>query len=289
MSESESIAKIAPALVKALGAMPVLAKDSDGQVGQQKVRYASLDAVLDVIRPAFAEHELALLMFPLRAPSGLVGIRARLLHSSGEWMETEFELPAQQTSQGHGSGFTYARRYAALAMAGLAPEDDDGRAAMPPRNRNANTQQERQQRPAVSGFDPDPETGEIRDQAQKQDSPTATQKDLQLFYIDATGAQPKGLGFTRDQVHTTARRESLKGISVAGLNRLYKVLKAQRDAENQPPPAEPARPATTYETDAPPDTECTFCHDPATRAFGDVPCCQEHAPSNLLLSAGARQ
>ena len=36
----------------------------------------------------------------------------------------------KQDMQGYGSATTYARRYGLLGMAGIAPEDDDGNAAV---------------------------------------------------------------------------------------------------------------------------------------------------------------
>jgi hypothetical protein len=131
VSQSESIKELAAALVLAQQEMGVLAKDSQGQVGTQKTKYASLEATIDVIRPTLNKNGIAYTQFPVVAAAGMVGLKTKIMHISGEWMEEEFSLPAQQTSQGHGSGLTYARRYALLAVAGIAAEDDDGAGAMP--------------------------------------------------------------------------------------------------------------------------------------------------------------
>lgn len=143
MNQSESIKELAQALVKAQGEMGTLAKDSTGQVGSQKTNYASLTAVIDVVGPAFRNNGLAYTQFPIAAPEGRIGLRTILLHTSGEWIEDVCELPVQNTAQGHGSGLTYARRYALQAIAGIAAEDDDGAGAMP--TRPAGKAQNRQQ------------------------------------------------------------------------------------------------------------------------------------------------
>jgi hypothetical protein len=52
-----------------------------------------------------------------------------LLHSSGQYIDANYALPAQKNDvQGFGSAITYMKRYA-LTGVGVAPEDDDGNAA----------------------------------------------------------------------------------------------------------------------------------------------------------------
>ncbi len=63
-----------------------------------------------------------------------------LIHSeSGE--STPAEVPMivlkERHMQEYGSAVTYARRYGLMAMAGIAPEDDDGAAAKAPRSRSS--------------------------------------------------------------------------------------------------------------------------------------------------------
>jgi len=58
-----------------------------------------------------------------------------LAHSSGEWMESDLTLPADQenkfNAQTVGSAITYTRRYALLGMLNVSAEDDDdGNAAV---------------------------------------------------------------------------------------------------------------------------------------------------------------
>jgi hypothetical protein len=52
------------------------------------------------------------------------------MHESGEWLSQTLTMTAKDDSpQAIGSTITYARRYALAAVAGVAPEDDDGETA----------------------------------------------------------------------------------------------------------------------------------------------------------------
>ena len=60
-----------------------------------------------------------------------VEVETRLLHSSGQWMGDTITVPVgKPDAQGVGSALTYARRYALASFVGVAPEDDDGNAAV---------------------------------------------------------------------------------------------------------------------------------------------------------------
>ena len=64
-----------------------------------------------------------------------INIRTRLIHSSGQFLETECAIPpAGQDPQKYGSAVTYGRRYGLQAAVGLAAQDDDAEAAMGRKN-----------------------------------------------------------------------------------------------------------------------------------------------------------
>ena len=96
--------------------------------------FASLAAVRNAIIPVFARHGLSVVQ-DLQATDRGISCLTILLHSSGERMDIgPLVMPASKAdAQGFGSAATYARRYALLAMAGVAgEEDDDGNAASKP-------------------------------------------------------------------------------------------------------------------------------------------------------------
>jgi hypothetical protein len=57
-------------------------------------------------------------------------VETRLIDQSGEWLATTVKLPSGEVApQKVGSLVSYLRRYALLAMVGVAAEDDDGKEA----------------------------------------------------------------------------------------------------------------------------------------------------------------
>src|SRR5688572_23512024 len=94
-------------------------------------KFASLDAIVDHVRPLLAKHGLTWSTFPSRDPDGAPTLRYVLGHFSGETLEGVMPLLlTKQDPQGQGSAITYARRYALSAVLNLvADEDDDGHRA----------------------------------------------------------------------------------------------------------------------------------------------------------------
>jgi hypothetical protein len=127
LRRSSSIAKLAEALAKAQG--EILGAEKTQVNPHFKSRYADLAAVYDACRAPLAKHGIAVLQLP-SADGPRVTVATLLAHGSGEWIGGALTMRAQQeTPQGIGSCITYARRYALAAMAGVAPEDDDGNEA----------------------------------------------------------------------------------------------------------------------------------------------------------------
>jgi hypothetical protein len=93
-------------------------------------KYADLGSVMDACLPALNAHGIAVIQ-----PTGEdeIGrfVETRLIHGeSGEQLSCRVPLiVGKNDMQGYGSAVTYARRYGLMAMAGIAPEDDDGNAA----------------------------------------------------------------------------------------------------------------------------------------------------------------
>jgi hypothetical protein len=125
---SETRAELAKAMVAAQQSLGLVAKSAVNP--HFKSRYADLATVLDAILPALNGAGISLLQAPGGDGDGNVTLTTTLLHESGEWMESTLTMrPTKSDPQGVGSAITYARRYAALAVAGAAPEDDDGNSA----------------------------------------------------------------------------------------------------------------------------------------------------------------
>lgn len=127
MEHSESIAKLAPALVAAVAEVNNATKNAKNP--HYKSTYADLAEIINTVKPVFASHGLAVVQIPgLR--DGHATVETMLVHDSGEWIKGESGSPLQKNDpQGVGSAITYLRRYSLAALAGIAQEDDDGNAA----------------------------------------------------------------------------------------------------------------------------------------------------------------
>lgn len=94
-------------------------------------KYADLGAVMDACLPALTANGISVVQPVEITETGERYVRTVLFHGASE-TSTETRIPlilGKQDMQGLGSTMTYARRYGLMAMAGIAPEDDDGNAA----------------------------------------------------------------------------------------------------------------------------------------------------------------
>jgi hypothetical protein len=128
MKQSESINKLAMALVKAQAEMGGAVKDAKNPFF--KSSYADLTSVIKAIKEPFANNGLAYIQFPISGEKS-AGVITRLVHESGEWLEQDYMMPLiKNDSQSFGSILSYARRYSLSAMAGIPAVDDDSESAM---------------------------------------------------------------------------------------------------------------------------------------------------------------
>ena len=129
MQHSETIGKLSDALAKAQAEMTSITKDRTNP--HFKNRYATLDAILDAIRPTLAKHGLSVVQGASDTTQGF-NVETWLIHSSGEYIANVVAVPvSKQDAQGVGSALTYGRRYGVSALLALSTdEDDDGEAAV---------------------------------------------------------------------------------------------------------------------------------------------------------------
>lgn len=129
MNKSESIVKIASALVKAQAAMGNAFKDAKNPFF--KSSYADLNAVREACLPALNANGVSVLQPTVHA-DGKAYVETVLLHESGEFISslTEILCAKQNDPQAHGSGISYARRYGLQSLVNLGSVDDDAEGAM---------------------------------------------------------------------------------------------------------------------------------------------------------------
>ena len=130
MKTSDNIGEIAGALAAAQATMGAALKDSTNP--HFKSRYADLASVVEATRPHLAAHGIAIVqMAETLKETGEVVVTTALIHKSGQIIAGRLSATCKDLSpQPVGSAITYLRRYGLMAIAGIAPDDDDGEAAM---------------------------------------------------------------------------------------------------------------------------------------------------------------
>ena len=123
MKTSETFKEIAPALVKAIGEIPNPPKNAVNP--HFKNRYADLASIIETVKPILLKNGLTVIQGS-EADGNIVTVRTRILHVSGEWIETSLTMAAAGSDpQKIGSAITYARRYSISSILNIAADDDD--------------------------------------------------------------------------------------------------------------------------------------------------------------------
>lgn len=128
MKTSESVAKVSAALV-AVGAIlrGVLKDKSTGRFGG----YATLRSLITGISPSLTATKLCVIQGGRASmvPGELI-VTTRIVHESGEWIETEIVMPPSSEAvkrdacHAHSAAYTYGRRVGLMAALNLYPTDD---------------------------------------------------------------------------------------------------------------------------------------------------------------------
>jgi hypothetical protein len=129
MKTSESVGKIAPAILKAQKSMGNAVKDSKNPFFKSK--FADLNAIREVTIPVLNDNNVSVLQ-PTISIDGKQFVQTTLLHESGEYIAslTEIVSAKQNDPQAYGSAVSYARRYGLQALMCVGAEDDDGEKSM---------------------------------------------------------------------------------------------------------------------------------------------------------------
>jgi hypothetical protein len=92
-----------------------------------KSKYADLLSVIDACKNELNQNGIVVLQ-PIQNQI----VQTILIHSSGEWMQSEIKIVCAKENdpQAYGSAITYARRYGLQSFILLPAEDDDGEGAM---------------------------------------------------------------------------------------------------------------------------------------------------------------
>lgn len=128
MQKSPDINEIASALAKAQSKMALAERDTMNPFFNKT--YADLASVWEACRGPLTENGLSVIQCP-SADGTMVTVDTMLLHASGQWFSSSLTVVSKKDdAQGIGSVITYLRRYSLQSMVGVAPDDDDGNAAV---------------------------------------------------------------------------------------------------------------------------------------------------------------
>ncbi len=123
---SQPYTKIFAALIKAQSEMGAAVKDYTNPFFHSK--YADLAENISVCKKPLNDNGIGVFQ-PLSSVPGGVRVTTIFLHTSGEWMRSELDFPAEKADpQAYGKVATYARRYSLNAFLSIPSEDDDGNA-----------------------------------------------------------------------------------------------------------------------------------------------------------------
>ena len=129
MKKSESITKIAPALLKAQKGIGFAVKGSTNPFFHSN--YADLGSVMEACKDKLNENGISVLQ-PVGTDEVGVYVETILLHESGEFISDRMRISVKEENnpQAQGSAITYARRYGLQSMVFIPAEDDDAEKAM---------------------------------------------------------------------------------------------------------------------------------------------------------------
>lgn len=122
MQTSEKIDLIATAMAKAQAVITNPAKDKTNP--HFKSKYADLASGLDCIRPALSANAIAIFQATEIVDDGVI-LRTRLVHTSGQWLESTYPVSKFAKHQEMGAALTYAKRQALFSLVGVCGDDDD--------------------------------------------------------------------------------------------------------------------------------------------------------------------
>lgn len=145
---------LAQAILEAQKKMKPVHKD--GKNTYYSSTYVTLHAVREATLPHFHAAGIAVVQEPrskIQDGRTYFGCITHLIHTTGAKVSfgPVFSPISKEDPQGIGSAFTYLRRYCLLAVAGLAPEDDDGNQASQQTDRQDHGSGGQEQKPAPGG------------------------------------------------------------------------------------------------------------------------------------------
>lgn len=128
MAETQTPESLAAELMELLSEaqkeMPNPKKSREGQKGYQKYKYATLDAVLDIVKPPLNSRGIFLSQPSGKLDDGTMRVQTVVFYKGTQMVLDTKPYEYDSDPQEFGKRETYARRYSLLTAFGLAGEDD---------------------------------------------------------------------------------------------------------------------------------------------------------------------
>lgn len=121
---AEETKSLATLLAEAQSEMPNPKKNRESQKGYQKYNYATLDAVVDIIKKPLNSRGIFLTQPCEKVEDGTMRVQTVVMHSTERLVLDTKPYEYDSDPQEFGKRETYARRYSLLTAFGLAGEDD---------------------------------------------------------------------------------------------------------------------------------------------------------------------
>ena len=116
--------ELALLLAEAQAEMPNPKKSREGQKGYQRYKYATLDAVLDIVKPPLNKRGIFLAQPCSRLDDATMQVATTVFYKGQSMALDTKPYEYDSDPQEFGKRETYARRYSLLTAFGLAGEDD---------------------------------------------------------------------------------------------------------------------------------------------------------------------
>lgn len=128
MRTSTETNELSAALAAAQGQMKNPEKNRTATIpmksgGVYSYDYADLPSTIDAVRKALAENGLSHTA-AIDSDDGRTTVSVRIMHASGQWIESTLALPPSADVKALAGNITYYRRYLLTALVGVAADDD---------------------------------------------------------------------------------------------------------------------------------------------------------------------
>jgi hypothetical protein len=157
---SETIVALVKSLAAAQAEIQPPTKSKTASVGTYSYKYADLAAVREAYQGPLSKQGL-IVSHSLAPVDGHIVLSTTLLHTSGEWIASDYPIPVFAKPQEQGSALTYFKRYNVCALLDVVAEDDDD-------GKQAQEAATKKKPSAVADFDPAPEPADKAAERRKE-------------------------------------------------------------------------------------------------------------------------